>query len=225
MTTILFRTLIIYIVLIFTMRLMGKRQIGELELTDLVTTLLISEIASLPITNQEIPVSHAIVPMILLLILEISSSVILIRFPALKSVVSARPTTVIHHGHLNQRAMREMRISLDELLSEIRQQGLTSLDQVEHAILEKDGKMTVIAKAQFSQPTAEDLGLKLPEVTLMHVVYSNGKVSKAGLELIGRDLAWLESEVRRKSLVLEQIFCITADENGEIYCLKKEDDK
>ena len=224
-TTIVFRTLIIYIVLICVMRLMGKRQIGELEITDLVTTLLISEIASLPITNQEIPISYAIIPMLLLLILEVSSSVILIRFPALKSVVSARPTTLIHHGHLNQRALREMRVSLDELLSEIRQQGLTALDQVEHAILEKDGKMTVIAKAPFSQPTAADLGLKLPKATLMHVVYSNQKFSKAGLELIGRDRTWLEKEIARRGLTLERLFCITADESGKLFYLPKEDDE
>lgn len=223
-TTIVLRTLIIYIVLICVMRLMGKRQIGELEITDLVTTLLISEIASLPITNQEIPLSWAIIPMVLLLILEVSSSVILIRFPALKSMVSARPTTLIHHGHLNQKALGEMRISLDELLSEIRQQGLTSLDQVEHAILEKDGKMTVIAKAPYSQPTAADLGLKLPRATLMHVVYSNRRISKAGLELIGRDRAWLEKEIKRRGLTLERIFCITANERGELFYLPKEED-
>lgn len=223
MTTILVRTLIIYAVLILVMRLMGKRQIGELEITDLVTTLLISEIASLPITNQEIPLSYAIIPMILLLVLEVSSSVILIRFPALKTMVSARPTTLIHHGRLNQRALREMRISLDELLSEIRQQGLTALDQVEHAILEKDGKMTIIAKALFSQPTAADLGLTPPEVTLMHVVYSNGKFSKAGLNLIGRDRAWLEKEIAQRGLDCKQLFCITANERGELFYLSKED--
>lgn len=222
MTTILIRTLIIYIVLIFVMRLMGKRQIGELEITDLVTTLLISEIASLPITNQEIPLAYAVVPMIMLLILEIISSVILLRFPALKGLVSARPTTLIHHGHLNQHALREMRISLDELVSEIRQQGLTALDQVEHAILEKDGKMTIIPKAQYTQPTAKDLGIKAPQTTLMHIVYSNGKISPAGLSLIGKDRTWLEHEMKSRSLDPKKLFCVTADEDGTLFWLWKE---
>ena len=210
MTTILIRTLIVYAVLILVMRLMGKRQIGELEITDLVTTLLISEIASLPITNQEIPISYAIVPMLLLLFLEVASSVILIRFPALKTMVSARPTTLILHGHLDQRALGEMRISLDELMGEIRQQGLTSLDQVEHAILEKDGRMTVIPKSESTPP-------------LMHIVYSNGQISPAGLSLIGRDRAWLETEIRRQNLNLGELFCITANEKGELLWLAKEE--
>ena len=149
MLTILIRTLIVYVVLICIMRLMGKRQIGELEVTDLVTTLLISEIASLPITNQEIPISHALIPMITLLILEVFSSVILIRFPSLKALVSARPTVIIQEGHLKQDALRELRISMDELISEIRQQGFAELSQIDTAILEKNGKLTVLPKGSF----------------------------------------------------------------------------
>lgn len=97
MLTIFVRTLLIYGSLLLTLRVMGKRQIGELEVTDLVTTLLISEIASLPITNQDIPVSYALIPIVTLLILEIFFSVILIRFPRLKGLVSAKPTVIIRH--------------------------------------------------------------------------------------------------------------------------------
>ena len=163
MITILFRTLIVYITLILIMRLMGKRQIGELEVTDLVTTLLISEIASLPITNHEIPVLAAVIPMITLLVLEVLSSWILVRFPRLRGLVSATPTVIIQHGRLNQTALRELRFSIEELMSEIRQQGLTELSQVECAILEKNGKLTILPKAQFASPTAELLKLKPPQ--------------------------------------------------------------
>ena len=124
MTTILFRTLIIYISLILIMRLMGKRQIGELEVTDLVTTLLISEIASLPITNHEIPVLGAVIPMITLLVLEVLSSWVLVRFPRLRGLVSATPTVIIQHGKLDQKALCELRLSVEELMSEIRQMYL-----------------------------------------------------------------------------------------------------
>ena len=137
MLTIFFRTLLIYIFLMLIMRLMGKRQIGELEVTDLVTTLLLSEIASLPITNQELPVSHAFIPMITLLALEVFSSYILVRSNRLKKILSARPTILINNGKLSPHALCEVRISIDELMSEIRQQGLTSPEQVECAILEK----------------------------------------------------------------------------------------
>lgn len=222
MITILIRTLIIYITLIITMRMMGKRQIGELEITDLVTTLLISEIASLPITNPEIPILHAIIPMIILLVLEILSSVILIRLPILKNLVSARPTVIIHRGALDQSALRELRMSLDELMSEIRQQGLTDLSQVDCAILEKNGNLTVLPKAKYAQPTAEQLGLSPENDALMHIVYSNGAYSKVGLHLIGKNRDWLEKQLKRRGLDEQQLFCVTANENGDLYWIKKE---
>ena len=222
MLTILIRTLIVYIILIFIMRLMGKRQIGELEITDLVTTLLISEIAALPITNQDIPLSHAIIPMILLLALEVISSVILIRLPRLKNLVSARPTMLIKNGSLNQTALREMRMSIDELISEARQQGYPSLEQIDYAILEKDGKMTILPKSQYAQPTAQDIGLSLSPTPLMHVVYSNGAYSDAGLSVIERDRAWLNQTLAQQNIQIQDQFCITANETGELFCIPKE---
>lgn len=223
MTTILIRTLIIYFSLIITMRLMGKRQIGELEVTDLVTTLLISEIASLPITNQEIPVLFAIIPMITLLVLEIISSYILVCFPRLKKLVSATPTVVIRGGQLRQDALRQLRLSLEELMSEIRQQGLTDLSMVECAILEKNGKLTVIPKAEYATPTVGQLGLQVANEGLMHIVFCNGSYSTFGLSLIGKDRDWLERQLARRKLLPEQLFCVTANEQGHLYWIKKED--
>ena len=222
MLTILFRTAVIYVTLVVIMRIMGKRQIGELELTDLVTTLLVSEIASLPITNPEIPLLHAVVPMLTLLVFEVFSSVILLFFPRLKNLVSARPTVIIHNGRLRQSALCEIRLSLDELMSEIRQQGLTDLSQVESAILEKNGNLTVIPKAAFVPPTAEQLGLTPPDDGLMHIVYSNGVYSKSGLSLIGRDRQWLERELGRRSLNPRRLFCVTANKKGSLYWIVKE---
>ena len=222
MLTILIRTLIVYVVLIFIMRLMGKRQIGELEVTDLVTTLLISEIASLPITNQEIPLSYALIPMITLLLLEVLSSVILIRLPRLKLLVSARPTVIIQNGNLKQASLQDLRISIDELFSEIRQQGYSSISQIDTAILEKNGKMTVLPKDAFAAPTAQQLGIAEEGGGLMHVVYANGVISKHGLALIGQSADWLTCEMRRQGLEIKNQFCITANRSGELYCIPKE---
>ena len=122
MITLIFRTLLVYIFLILIMRLMGKRQIGELEVTDLVATLLLSEIASLPITDPNIPVLHALIPMIVLLSLEVFSSYILIRVPKLKNFLSATPTFIIKEGVIDQAALVATRLSIEELMSEIRQQ-------------------------------------------------------------------------------------------------------
>ncbi len=222
MLTLVLRTLLIYVFLILTMRLMGKRQIGELEVTDLVTTFLLSEIASLPIANQDIPVAFALVPMVILLALEVFSSYILLRLPRLKSLLSAPPTVLIHNGKLIQRALYETRVTIDELMSEIRQQNLTDLSQVECAILEKNGKLTVLPWAAYAQPNAEQLGLSTEDEGLMHIVYSNGVYSDTGLSLIGYDRAWLKRELEALGLSLGQLFCVTANASGKLYWIEKE---
>lgn len=223
MLTLILRTLLIYIFLILTMRLMGKRQIGELEVTDLVTTFLLSEIASLPIANQDIPVAFALIPMVILLALEVFSSYILLRVPRLKSILSSPPTVLIHNGRLIQRALYEARITIDELMSEIRQQNLTDLSQVECAILEKNGKLTVLPRAPYAQPTAAQLGVTTEDGGLMHIVYSNGVFSDTGLSLIGYDRAWLMGELKKRGLSLARLFCVTANADGKLYWIEKED--
>ena len=227
MITLIFRTLLVYIFLILVMRLMGKRQIGELEVTDLVATLLLSEIASLPITDPNIPVLHALIPMIVLLSLEVFSSYILLRAPKLKRIFSATPTFIIKEGVLDQSALFATRLSIEELMSEIRQQGFYSLDCVWYAILEKDGRLTVLPRARCSPPSQEQLNITSTEDFLMHVVYNGGVWNDAGLLLIGKDRAWLQKQMARRGVVLADQFCVTANSNGEIYWIpkKKEDVK
>ncbi len=222
MKIIFFRTLLLYLALIVTMRLMGKRQIGELEVTDLVTTLLLSEIASLPITDQNIPLFHALVPMLTLLGLEVLSSIVLVRFPQFKGLVSAKPTVIIQNGQLDQKALLSLRISMEELMGELRQQGYTSPDQVDCAILEKNGKLTVLPKPQFAPPTAADLKLSPSPSPLMHVVLSMGIINDAGLRLIGKDRPWLVSELQKRDLSPASLFCVTANSSGELLVMEKD---
>ena len=222
MITLIFRTLLVYISLIIIMRLMGKRQIGELEVTDLVATLLLSEIASLPITDPNIPVLHAIVPMVILLSLEVFSSYILLRAPKLKKILSATPTILIKEGILDQAALMAVRLSIEELMSEIRQQGFGNLAYVWYAILEKDGKLTILPRSRYSPPTQEMLNLTSPEESLMHVVYNGGVWNDAGLNLIGKDCMWLEKQMARRGVELADQFCVTANSRGEIYWIPKQ---
>ena len=222
MITLIFRTLLVYIFLIIIMRLMGKRQIGELEVTDLVATLLLSEIASLPITDPNIPVLHAIIPMIVLLSLEVFSSYILLRAPKLKKILSASPTILIKDGILDQAALVAVRLSIEELMSEIRQQGFCSIACVWYAILEKDGRLTILPRARYSPPTQEMLNLTSPEESLMHVVYNSGVWNDAGLNLIGKDREWLEKQMARRGVELADQFCVTANSDGEVYWIPKQ---
>lgn len=221
MITLIFRTLLVYIFLILIMRLMGKRQIGELEVTDLVATLLLSEIASLPITDPNIPVLHAIVPMIILLSLEVFSSYVLLRAPKLKKILSASPTFIIKDGILDQAALTATRLSVEELMSEIRQQGLCSLSYVWYAILEKDGRLTILPRTRYSPPTQEQMNITSQEESLMHVIYNGGVYNDMGLSLIGKDRAWLEKQMARRGITLADQFCVTANSQGEIYWIPK----
>lgn len=212
MITLLFRTLVVYFFLIIVMRAMGKRQIGELEVTDLVTTLLISEIAALPITGPDVPLLYALLPMGILLFLEILSSVILIRRPQWKGLVSTRPTVLIQRGRLDQTALSDLRISMDELISEVRQQGVRSLAEVEYAILEKNGKLTLLPKSKQGEPAPG----------LSQIVLTDGRINRAGLAQIGREEAWLRAALKQQGVHPEELFCVTANEEGELYIIYKE---
>ena len=107
-------------------------------------------------------------------------------------------------------------------MSEVRQQGLTDLSQVDCAILEKNGKLTILPKAKHQPPTAEDLGLSPKEDALMHIVYSNGCFSKEGLRLIGKDRAWLCAKLKKRGLEPRELFAVTANEKGEIFYIQRE---
>ena len=198
MTTILFRTVLIYLLLMITMRLMGKRQIGQLELTDLVTTLLISEIASLPITDSNIPVLHAVIPILTLLIFEVTSSLLLCRFPGLKNLLSARPATLIRNGKLRPRntfwRCRQLQI-------------------------------TVIPKIKYRTPTVSQMGIKAKETGLYHIVVDKGTINRHSLENLGLTRAGLIQKLERQGMRAEDIYLMMIDDAGNTQILKKDEVK
>ena len=222
MLTILLRTVLVYIILIATMRLMGKRQLGELEISELVTTLLISEIASLPIVDQSIPLMYAIIPLVTILTLEVILSVVLLKCPKLKAIASSRPSILIRHGTLDQGELRRNRISIDELISEIRQAGLCSPEDVDYAIVEQNGKISVLAKRQAQPPCAKDLGLTLSESGLVHVLISDGRINRYGMQLLGYDRAEIARLLQKKGWELGEVFFLGCDDEDNLYWIKKE---
>ena len=222
MITVFFRTIVIYVLLTAAMRIMGKRQIGELEISDLVTTLLISEIASLPITDTELPLSHAIIPIITLLTLEVSISILLAKNPRLKNLLSARPSTLIRDGVICQKAMSAARLSFDELFSELRQQGVDNISQIEYAILEQNGNITVIQKARFKQPTAEDLHLEPKETGLFHIIIEQGTLNKHGIEQLKLSKASLQKMLSKKGLKIQDVYLMVINDANETKIIPKE---
>jgi len=222
MLTILLRTVLVYVLLIATMRLMGKRQLGELEVSELVTTLLVSEIASLPIVDKNIPLAYAVIPLITVLALEITLSMILVKFPKLKGLASARPSVLIRRGKLDQKELRRIRISLDELISEVRQAGVASLADVDYAILEQNGKISILPRKQAQPPSAKDLQLSLTESGIVHALIEDGCVDQHNLDVMQLDEAWLKQVLRQKGLPLEEVFFLGRDDTGNLYWIEKE---
>ena len=221
MFTILFRTALIYFFLIGIMRLMGKRQLGELEMTDLVITLLLSEIATIPITDKNTPVLYAIVPVVTLASFEVFTSALSLRFPKLKALLSPKPTVLIHNGEVNRREMKKVRISLDELLCELRQQNVGDIEQVQYAILESNGKISVIVKSLCTPPTAEQLGMRPPEQGILHIVYCDGVYSDHTLRSLGKDRRWAQKQMRLQGLSPEQVFYMMVDDLDNIRIQRK----
>ena len=222
MITILIRTLIIYVSLIMIMRFMGKRQLGELEISDLVTTLLVSEIASLPLTNTDVPLSHAILPILVLTSLEVILSGAQIKIPLLKNLFSIRPAILVRHGVPDRAVMRSVRISSEERLSQLRQKDVTDPHEVEYAILEPNGQISVIKKAREQPPTLEQLDMNVPERGMMHMVICDGKINTRNLTLAGKDERWLEAYLLTKRIGIGDVFLLLVDDSGKTRLYSRE---
>ena len=217
MHTVLLRTVIIYLSLLLIMRLMGKRQLGELEITDLVTTLLISEIASLPLTENSIPLHHALLPIFIIAGLEMILSILLLKRSVFKRLLTPRPTLLMSHGVPDRGAMKKAKLSCEELVSQLRLNGVSDLRDVAFAIMESNGQISVIQEN--SQESPQDCaqggaGQSSQASKLLHLLISDGQVNRNSLKLVGRDEAWLEGYLKKQGLRAGEVFMLLSDGQG-----------
>ncbi len=222
MLTIIIRTVIIYFVLVLSIRLMGKRQIGELQVSDFIITIMLSEIAAAPITTTDMPMIHAIVPIVLLLGIEVAMSFLLLRANKLKRLFYGAPSMLICKGKLIQEALRKNRIELDELMSELRQKGCSDISDVNYAILEENGKLSVFPYADKAPATPSDLSISVTDSGIAHVCVIDGQVISHNLSLIGWDNSRLDKELNNRKLTLPQVFLLTVNDTGDVTVIKKE---
>ena len=225
MITIFIRTIIIYFLLIGTMRLLGKRQLGELEVSELITTILLSEIASMPISNLNIPISYAIIPLITIVTFEVSFSFLLSKYSVLKNVLSSPPSTLIYKGKIQQKELSKNRISPEELLSELRLKNISDPTQVEYAILEQNGLLSVFPKIEHQQATLKQLGIDDTETGIIHIIISQGTWNEYNLKLLNKRKDEFEKYIRKKGVLLNQIFLLTIDDNNNKTMIIKETKK
>ena len=222
MLTIFIRTIIIYAILTVTMRIMGKRQLGELDVGELVITILLSEIASLPITNPEKSIWTGIIPVATLASLEILSSSLILRFPKIKKFLSSKPAILISRGKMNKKEMRKVRISIEDLITQIRQNGIFDLEEVDYAILEENGKMSIIPKSIYRQPDRRDLSIPDDNSGNMHILVSDGIINTHGLNIINKDEKWLTDTLSSYKLTARDVLCMTCNDAGKLYIIKED---
>ena len=223
MTISFIRTILLYIVIIVAVRLMGKRQISELQTSELVVTLLISDIASIPMQDTGQPLASGLIPIAVLVMCEILISVIMVKSTKFRKFVCGKPLIVINDGKLNQSEMRRLRMTTEDLIEQLRQKDVFSLQDVAYAIVETNGKMSIIKKPDKEQPTAGMLGVALPDTGLETVVISDGVISNISLQLCNKSREWLDGVLRGKNLSADQIFIMTANRKGDFNIIKKDD--
>ncbi len=223
MVSIFFRTIIIYMFLLLTMRLMGKRQVGELQISELIVTFMLSELAVNPISDPKMPLVHALIPIMLLLSIEGVLSFWMTKSGRVKRLLSGTPAVLVSRGELDLQAMSDNRIELDELLSEMRQMGIADPSEISYAILEKNGKISVFPKAGYGAMTYREWKNKPKETGIAHAVVMDGVVNREEMALAGVDGKWLDRELAARKLLLSEVFLMTVDDDGGIYIVEKKE--
>ena len=224
MTTAFFRTIILYLLLMVGLRLMGKRQIGELEPSELVLTLIISDLAAVPMQDFGIPLVNGVFPIVILLCLSMVLSFINLKSVRFRAILCGKPAIIIRDGRLIQQAMNKTRLTIDELYEQLRGQGVTDLRTVKYAILETNGKISILLYAQENPVTPKNLGTPVQDDVLLPILLINdGRVMTDNLRASGRDMNWLEKQLKSRKLSSpREVFLLTVDEAGTVECVIKE---
>ena len=226
MATAFFRTIILYFILMLGLRLMGKRQIGELEPSELVLTLIISDLAAVPMQDFGIPLVNGVFPIVTLLCLSMLLSFFSLKSIRFRGLVCGYPTVIIREGKVLQQNMARKRFTVDELLEQLRSQGYSDLSAVKYAVLETSGQVSVLPYTKAGPVTPQAMNLEVKDdVTLPVLLINDGRVMSDNLSASGYDAVWLDKQLKERRLTSpRQVFFMTVDEAGTITCVAKEAD-
>jgi len=217
------RTIILYLLIIVGIRLMGKRQVGELEPSELVLSLIIADLASVPMQDYGIPLLTGVIPILALLALTMILSVLTMKSVTFRSLLCGRPSVVIRDGKVDQQEMARNRLTVDELLEELRTKGHTDPAGIKYAVLETNGQLSVLPFAAQKPPTAQRLDLPVEESELPVVIISDGRLMEHNLKALGYDRPWLQRQLEKHNHSNEaDVFLFLADSTGTVYWADKE---
>lgn len=223
MAIVLVRTLVIYFALLITMRLLGKRQLGEMELSEFVLAALIADLAAHPLQDIGIPLINGLVPILTLFCCEVLIAGATLKSVRLRSLFFGRPSVLILRGKVIQRELNKNRFSLDELMQELRNQGVLDISKIEYGILETDGRLNVILYASESPVTPAMLNIETSRDAYPAIIINDGHVMETNLRHLGRDMNWLTKQLNERGVHSpSDVFLMTLNKSGQIYYAAKE---
>ncbi len=217
------RTIILYLILIAVIRLMGKRQVGQMEPTEFVVTMLIANLASIPMQDSALPLLSGVVPLLTVLGLELILSVISMKSIPFRRLLCGKPVILIENGRILQENLRKTRVTLDELTGHLREKDVLDPGTVQFAILETNGNLSVFPYPKEKPASARDAGIQAGKQYLPYTIISDGKLLKDNLSISGKDGAWLQRTLRSRNATVADTWLLTVDKADHILWYPKEE--
>lgn len=223
MAVVLIRACILYIVITFSLRLMGKRQLGELQPSELVVTILISNIAAIPVEDSSVPMIMGIVPILTLVCLDVIVSQIMLKSAKFRKLMIGSPRIIVSEGVILQKEMRKLRYTVDDLVEAMREQQIFDITQVHYAIVETTGKINFLLKKDFQPAEKQDVSAGGSTDNPPAVIIRDGVEDKEQLGILGLGQGWLSKQLREHNVSVGEVFLMTADKNGCSTIIKRQE--
>ena len=218
----LIRAIILYLIVIFALRIMGKRQIGELQPEELVITIMISECAAAPLQDLDRPIINGIIAIFTLVILEVMLSFLTLKLPWLQKMIDGKPTVIIKDGKILQNALKNMRLTVEDLTNNLRQKGFFRLEDIAYCIVETDGKLSIFPTPQATPVTAETVGNIGKDTGLPCVVIADGRIQKQSLSLCDMTEQEIKTILKKEKTPIKDVFILTADKSKHYTLVRKD---
>lgn len=215
------RTIILYIIVLIVMRLMGKREIGQLQPFELAISIMIADLAAIPMSDTGIPITNGIIPILGLLVMHLLISLINLKSFKARELICGRPTILIYRGKIDEKALKKERFTINELEERLRCNNIVNIGDVEYAILETSGQITVIQKPSKRNTIPADFGIEPDYEGIPYDLVIDGKIMKENLRKINKDEKWLRKEVGKFNINPEDALVVTYDGKGQIFCQEK----
>ena len=216
------RTILLYGVLIMVIRLMGKRQIGEMEPSEFVVTMLVANLAAIPMQDSAIPLFSGLVPILTVLGMELVLSALSLRSIRLRKLLCGKPVILIENGNILQENLRKTRVTLDELTGHLREKDVLDPRTVQYAILETNGNLSVFPYPKERPATCKEAGIQAKKQFLPLTIVSDGRVLSDNLQKAGKDSAWLKKALQKENADLDDVWLLTVDSGDNVIFYRKE---